>query len=317
MGYLQGRGIYVDRHLSNIALDYRAQGLIADMIFPVVRVDKQSGMVKTYNQADKFAEVDDKRSPGTEANKITWQVGSEAYYCTNHALKADVTVEDRANADPAFVRDMEEGRTVFVTDKLQLNWERRVAQKVTSSSNVSTLMLVSSSWTDYAIATPLSDLWAAMDQQEDKIGYRPNRAVFSRPAWRAFSRNDEVINKIFGTAVDGGEKSAAPAQAAELLELDNVLVAGGQFNSGAEGGALNLSYIWSNYVLLYYAPSVPSIDFPSFGYNLRWTAPGLANWNVERHPYDTKKKTDEVEVGYYQDERVLATGLATLVGSTV
>lgn len=317
MGYLQGRGIHVDRHLSNIALDYKAEGFIADQIFPVVQVDKQSDMIKTYNQGDIFSDSPDARAPGTEAQKVSWQVGSEAYYCTNHALKADVTVEDRANADPAFLRDMEEKRVMFVTDKLQLNWEKRVATACTNTSNVSTLMLVASGWTDYSNSTPLTDLWTAIDQQRDKTGYKPNKAVFSELAWRAFSRNDEIINKIHGTGVDGGGKNATPGEAASLLGLSNLLVAGGMYNSAAEGATMSLSDIWGNYVLLYYAPDVPSVDFPSFGYSIRWVAPGLANWNVERHPFDPKTKSDEVEVGYYQTEKILSSALATLVGSTV
>lgn len=317
MGYLQGRAIYVDQHLSNVALAYRAEGFIADEVFPVVNVDKQSGMIKTYSQADQFRDVDDKRSPGTEAKKISFEVGSESYYADNHALKADVTIEDRVNRDPAFIRDQEQGRVEFVTDKLQLNWERRVATLCTASANVSTLMLVASSWASYSVATPLSDLWTAIDQQRDTTGYRPNRAVFSEIAFRAFARNDEVIDKVHGTGVSGAGKEATPMQVAELLRMEKVLVAGGMYNSSAEGLAQSLTDIWGNYVLVYYAPMRPSVDVPSFGYSLRWAAPGLANWNAERHPYDSKIKADEVEVGYYQDEKVLATPLATLVGSTV
>ena len=317
MGYLQGRGIHVDRHLSNIALNYRAEGFIADRIFPVVNVQKQSDMIKTYSQADILRNVDDSRAPGTEAKKISFQVGSEAYYCTNHALKADVTIEDRANRDPAFIKDFEQGRVEFITDKLQLNWEIRVANKCTNTSNVSTLMLVSSSWDDYSNSTPLDDLWLPIDTQRDATGFKPNRAVFSEKAWRAFSRNAAVIDKIHQTGVTGGGKNATPQEAANLLGLKEVLVAGAMYNSAAEGLAQQLTDIWGNYVLLYYAPDRPSVDVPSFGYSLRWVAPGLANWNVERHPYNSVKKADEVEVGYYQAEKILATPFATLVGSTV
>ena len=107
------------------------------------------------------------------------------------------------------------------------------------------------------------------------------------------------------------------AEAASLLDMESLLVASAMYNSAVEGQAQSLTDIWGNFVLIYYAPSRPSIDVPSFGYSLRWTAPGLANWNVERHPYDSVKKTDEVEVGYYQAEKILATPFATLVGSTV
>lgn len=315
MAYLQGRGIHVDRHLSNIALSYRPTGFIADMVFPVVNVPKQSDMIKVYSQADQMREEDTERSPGTEAKRVSLSVTSTQYYAKNYALAADITVEDRANADQIFIQDIEKGGIEYATDKLIIGWERRIATKATTSANVSTIFTVGSDWSDYTNSDPLGDIWTAMDNQRDTIGWRPNRVVFSETAWRNFSRNADVINKIFKTGVDGGAPPVAKEQAAALLEVDQVLVGGAMYNSAAEGLSQSLTDIWGDYTLLYYTPPTPSLMFPSWGYSFRWTAPGLANWNVERHPYDTKKKIDSAEVGYYQDEAILATGLATLISS--
>ena len=316
MGYLQGRGIHVDRHLSNIALNYRPSGFIADQIFPIVPVQKQSDMIKVYRQADQLIENEALRAPGTEANRVSLGVTSEQYYARNFALGADVTVEDRANADPIFIRDLEEGAIEFVTDQLLIGYERRVAALATNASNVSTVFTVASAWTDYDNSDPLDDLWVMSDHQRDTIGYRPNRCVFSEKPWRNFSRNKEVINKIFKTGVDGGAPPVKADQAvAELLGVEKVMVAGAMYNANQEGLALSLNDIWGDYVLMYYTPDRPSINFPSWGYSFRWTAPGLQNWNVRRLPFDAAKQKDSAEVGYYQDERVLESGLATLISS--
>lgn len=315
MGYLQGRGIHVDRHLSNIALNYRPTGFIADRIFPVVNVPKQSDMIKVYSQADQTREEDAIRSPGTRAKRVALSVTSAQYYAKNYALAADVTIEDRANADPIFIRDLEEGAVEFVTDKLLIGFERRVAQLATTAANVSTTFTVGSDWSDYTNSDPLGDMWTALDNQRDTIGFRPNRCVFSEIAFRNFSRNAEVINKIHKTGVQGGAPPASIMEVAGLLNLQEVHVGGAMYNSNAEGLAQSLTDIWGHNVLLYYTPDRPSVNFPSWGYGFRWTAAGLANWNVERHPYNSFEKKDSVEVGYYQDEAVLANGLATLVSS--
>jgi len=34
---------------------------------------------------------------------------------------------------------------------------------------------------------------------------------------------------------------------------------------------------------------------------------------VERHPFDSRKKTEEVEVGYYQDEVITSSALSYLI----
>ena len=320
IGYLQGRGIHVDKHLTQIVMNYRPTGWIADMIFPVIRVDKQTDMIKTYNQADLYRQENTKRSPGTEANLIGFEVGSDSYICQNFALKTNVTVEDRANADPAFIRDLESGRVEFTTDHLKLDWEVRVATQVTNSSNVSTQAQVASAWTTANVpnanADPLGDIWAVADAVQDATGYRPNNYIFSTTAWRGFSRNNNVIDKIHKTGVTGGAMPIVEAEAARLLEAEKVMVASAYKNTAQEGLALNLSQVWGDNLVMYYTPGRPSVDFPSFGYAFNWRKPGLAAWNVERHPFDRKKKSDEVEVGYYQDEKITSTALAALISWT-
>ena len=44
-GYLQGRAVHIDHHLSNVAINYRPAGFIADRIFPVVDMDRTSHWV--------------------------------------------------------------------------------------------------------------------------------------------------------------------------------------------------------------------------------------------------------------------------------
>lgn len=315
-GYLQGRGIHVDRHLSNIALNFRPQGFVGDRIFPVVNVEKQTNMIKTYSQADLFRREQTLRSPGAEANKIDVSVNSDSYVCKNYALKADVTIEDRANADAAFIRDLEQGRVMRVSDALMLDWDIRIANQVTSSTNVGTATNVGSAWTDLTNSDPLGDVWAVMDQIEDATGYRPNRAVFSGDAWRYFARNNTVIDKVRSTGVSGGGMNATIQDAASLLQLEEVNVGWAYKNTNDEGQANSLSRVWGDHVLVYYAPSNASIELPSFGYTLRWTAPGLPNMTVERLPYNPFVKSDEIEIGYYQDEKILSKPLGGLVMHT-
>jgi hypothetical protein len=53
-----------------------------------------------FSRADALRIEDTKRSPGTEANKVTRTISSDTYYAQNYALKYPITLEDRENADP-------------------------------------------------------------------------------------------------------------------------------------------------------------------------------------------------------------------------
>lgn len=307
-----GRDLYLDTPLSNLLMDYRPRGLIADMIAPIVNVQRQSGAVVEFNQDDRLRPEDDKRSPGTQAKRVTWDVSSQLYYCNNYALMAGVTIEDRNNADPIYAQRLFENRGQLLLDKLYLNWENRLASKVTSASNVGSSAAVSSIWTGTG-ADPMLDLNTAIDNVYYATGYRPNRMVFGPKAWDSFRRHSTVRNVLFGTNNGGGY--ANTQQAADIFEMDRVLVAGGFKNSNQENIARSIGTIWGPSVLVYYAPENASMEDPSFMYSYRLDAPGIPNLQVERHPYDSKTKTDDIEVGYYQDEHITGSRFGFLVQS--
>lgn len=309
-----GRDLYLDLPLSQTIMDYRQDGMIADLIAPVVNVNKQSGAITEFSQGDRWRVVDDKRAPGTEAKRFSIDVSSQLYYCNNYALQMGVTIEDRANADPVFAAKLIEGRAQMIVDKLNLNWENRVSLQVTSTSNVGSSAAVSSIWsTPEGDGNPLVDLNTAIDNVRYATGYRPNRMIFGAKAWDSFRRHKNVRNLIFGTNNGGGY--ANTAQAREIFEMERVEVAGMFKNSAEENIAASIANIWGPSVLVYYAPPTPSIDRPSFMYTYRLAAPGIPNMQVERHPYNSKTKTDDVEVGVYQDEKVVGSRFAFLVQS--
>lgn len=121
-------------------------------------------------------------------------------------------------------------------------------------------------------------------------------------AWRSLRRNDQILNRLFGTNNGGGY--ATRQQVASLLEVEEILVGAAYKNTGNEAQAESLSSIWGDNVLCYYAPSSPSRDLPSYMYSFRWAPQGMPSMQAERHPFDPKTKTEEVEVGYYQVEKV-------------
>lgn len=295
-----GRDLHIDQALSNMAMGYRPAGFIADMVFPTVPVQKQSDLYYEFSRADRLRVKDTRRAPGAEANQIFENLSSGTFFCNNYALKAPVTLEDRENADPVLLAGLVNGRAQYVLDHLLLDWEVRLASQVTSGANVGSYSAVSSAWN--GSGDPLGDLNTALDNVHDSTGIRPNRIVMGEDAWRSFRRDSTVRNLIFGTNNGGGYANRAAV--ADLLEVDEVMIGGAFQNTGDEGLSESLSKIWGDNVLAYYAPSAPRIDAPSFGYSFRWSRPGIPSMAIERHPYDSRTKSEEIEAGYYQDEKI-------------
>ena len=65
MGFSTGKDLHVDQHLTNVAINYRPQNLIADMIAPIVPVDKQSNSYPIFSRQEAFAIESTERAPGT------------------------------------------------------------------------------------------------------------------------------------------------------------------------------------------------------------------------------------------------------------
>lgn len=297
------RSVHIDKLLTNMAIGYRPQGMIADMIMPIVPVMKQSDHYAVFSRADRLRIEDTNRAPGTYANRIKESVSSDTYYAENYALSYPVTIEQRANADPIFMTKILNGKTRFLLDKLYLDWENRVAGLVTNTSNVGSYAAVGSAWTDLTNSNPIADINAGIDNVQDSTGYRPNKLTFGEKAWRNFRRHDTVRNIIFGNNNGGGY--ASRQQVADLFEVDEVLVGGAYKNTANEAQSEVLTNVWGDHVLVSYTAPNPTMDDPSFAYSFRWQGNGLpAPLGVERHPYDSRAKSEEVEAGLYQDEKI-------------
>lgn len=306
-----GRDLHIDVPLSNVAINYRPEGMVADMIAPVVNVNKQSDRITVYSRADALRIEKTNRAPGTPANKITRSISSLTYFADNYALKYPITAEDKANMDAAYVAQMYNGRVNYLQDKLFLDWENRVASQVTSSSNIGSSSAVSSAWSDLDNSDPESDINTAIDNVYDTTGKRPNKITLGESAYRNLRRNVSIRNTINGTNNGGGY--ATRQQLAALFEVDEILVSAAFENTGNEAQAESLAQIWGDHVLVSYTAPRPSIETPSFMYSFRWSVAGIPNMQVERHPYDSELKSESVEVGYYQDEKITGSDYAFLL----
>jgi hypothetical protein len=156
-------------------------------------------------------------------------------------------------------------------------------------------------------------IWTGIDVVQDTTGYRPNAMIMGSLAWRNFRKHADVIDLLHGDSGQGRPRYASREQAAQLFEVDKFLVGEAFSNTADEGQSSSLSAIWGDHVLIYYVPDMPTVEEPSFMYTFRWNAPGLPSMTVERHPFDSRKKTEEIEIGVYQDEVITSAPLSYLI----
>lgn len=309
-----GKDLHINVPLSNVAIQYVPAGMIAEQIAPIVVVAKQSDSYNTWSIADAYSIENDKRAPATEANVITRSVSSDTYFAKNYALKDRIPYEDIRNADAAMIMTQRNHRIEYLKNKLYLNWEYRVGLQVTSGSNVGSYSGVASNWSDEATghSDPIEDLTKAMLNVEGVTGYMPNRAIFGGVAWKHFRNHADVISRLYGNQTGSNGRIISVQQAANLLELDQVLVGKAKYNTTMEGQTAVLADIWGSNVLLYYAPKAASNVDPSFMYSFRW--PVVADMQAEVFQLP-RAAAEEVQLSYYQDEKITASTLGFLITS--
>lgn len=320
------RELHVDQHLTNLAINYRPQNLIADMIAPIVPVQKQRDTYPVYSRFETFAIEDTKRGPGAEAKKITRSVGSAFYQAENYALGSDVTIEDVANVDAVYRGLSATGKSRFLMDKLLLSYEKRVLDMVAASTAVGSTFVCNSAFiaAGGAAGQNAGDPFAAFEQmceyQKQTTNQRPNGVIIGWRAWGRIKRNYHMRNLLNGTNNGGGPVTRQAVQ--NLFEVDRFIIADAMWQTANEAQTAVTSFYnpLSDMMIAYFAPSAPSIDDPSWMYSFRWTNPVLpAPMTVFRHPYDSRRRIDTIEVDYYQDERIVgadyAVGLLTNVAS--
>lgn len=127
--------VVVDPVLSNVSVKCSNETFIADQIFPVLKVAKQTGKYYIYDKSnlrvDKTA-----RAAGSAANEIDYSMSlSGVFTCDDHALKGFVADEVQDQAEAALNPLVDE--TEVTTEKLMLDREKNAAAIAMATANVS------------------------------------------------------------------------------------------------------------------------------------------------------------------------------------
>ena len=104
MPLLTPSSVHIDAPLSNLTTAYAQsqENFIADKVFPIVGVDKQSDKYYQYNRANMNRTGDVKKlAPRTEVERIGMTVSSDSYFADVYGLGMDFVEQTIANEDTA------------------------------------------------------------------------------------------------------------------------------------------------------------------------------------------------------------------------
>lgn len=309
--------LHVNANLTALSIGYTNTAYIADQVFPIVRVQKQSDIVPKYNQSFWFRDNAKVRAPGTRSEGGGYTVDtSDTYFCNRFSRRFEIPDELRRNADAPWNLDVDATR--FVTDKVMMRREVGFATDMFATGVWTTDKVGGTDfvkWSDYGASTPDVDATTYTDTVEALVGVEPKVLVVGKQVHIQLKNHPTLIDRIKYTQ----RGQLTPELIASLLELDRYLVGRSIYTTTIEGTAeASVSYtrIWGKSALLLFVTQAPSLMTPAAGYTFVWQVVPQALQYIKTMR-DEEKEIDIVEANTFYAHKKTAAGAGLFMSTAV
>jgi hypothetical protein len=312
--------LHVDQYLTNLSVAFTQDSnkFVADKVFPVVPVSKQSDKYSIYPKGHFWRDEVAPRPLGGRPNQANFDVEQGTYLAEEEGLEYKLDDRLRANADQPL--DPEKAGMRLLTEQMMVHrdsdwasayfregvWGTDLKGKSSSPGEGEFLQL------DQAGTEPVEFFDEERDILGASTGIDPNVLVLGRKAFRKLKNHPEVKDRIKYT-----QQGIVTAELlAKLLEVDRVVVPGSVKNEAAEGAEDEIDFIVGpkDALFVYSAPN-PAIDQPSGGYIFAWTGliPGATNayGGVIERGREELAHSDVFQIRCAYDMKVVAPELGT------
>lgn len=313
--------VHVDSILTDVSVGFMqdASGFVADQVFPIVPVNKQSDKYFVYDRSYWYRVEMERRAPATESAGGGWQLGTASYLADVWALHKDIDNQTAANSDvdlrtdatnwlslQGLLRKDKDWVSTFFTTSVWTGDQTGVAAAPGANQFLQ--------WND-TTAIPFQVIEGQRIAIKRRTGYWPNTLVLGAEVWSALKNHPTLLDRIKYTerAVVG------PDLLASALDLDRVLIASGVENTAVEGATAAYSFIAGKNALLCYAAPNPGLMEPSGGYTFSWTGlEGAGAFGNNIATIDVPLlKSERVEIEMAFDQKLVAADMGVFFSAAV
>jgi hypothetical protein len=237
-----------DPQRTAIALAYRNEDMIADIVLPRAPVSQEEFKWTEYDKADRFTVPDTTIDRKGQFNQVEFG-GTEKSSMTSDYGLSDVIPQKDIDAAANVNFDPLGNATELLAELIMLDREIRVAEATFTAAahqvgNKETLS-GTDQW-DNAAAKPLEQLADAMEVPF----MTPNWLVVSSLGALNLRRNASVVKAYNGTT---GDEGLVPLSwIAQTLGLQGIIVAKAKLNVAKPGQTASYGRVWKHHALLFY-----------------------------------------------------------------
>jgi len=282
MPMLTPSDVHVDVPLTNLTIAYMqaAENFVADKVFPMVSVSKQSDKYYKYSREGLRDGDVTILAPRTEVNRVGMALSTDSYFADVRGLGMDFDEQTIANEDTA-LELRSQGANVLM-EKIMIDREVRWASAFFSAGIWGTDITPGNLWSDYTNSTPIVDVTTGRrTMQLASGGYKPNTMVVGKEVRDVLINHPDILARLNGGSTVANPALITDAKLAEIFEVENFYVMEAVRNTAAEGVTDAFGFIGGKNALLTYTPSTMGLRTPGAGAIFCWDSiPGVSGMGI-------------------------------------
>lgn len=259
----------VDPLLTKFANEYTNSEFIGDQIFPIIKVNGETGTYYTYTSKESFLYPPTRRAPGAGYARMDLNPASSTYTCQEEGQ--EIIVDRRLQQNSLEPMGLLRRATETAMNVIMLKREKNVMDAITNTTTFASYtetLSGSDQWSDDS-SEPIDKINSWANTIRGNCGRWPNKMVISWATWLKLKEHPVVVDRVKIT----NDKVVTPQLLANLLDIENIYIVSALYNSAEEGQTISLADVMGKHCFLGYITPSPSIITPSVGYILQSQGP--------------------------------------------
>jgi len=264
--------VHIDGLMTQISIAFTNEEYIAEQVFPIVMVDKQSDIIPQYPKAEFLRDVMQPWVPGTPGARSGYSVDTSLkYFCNGWKLGKLLPDDIVKNADLPF--NMFKDAARWLEEQALLRWELEFASNFLGATGPGAAWTQKAAgtdftaWDNYGGSDPINDLRVFADTSRTLTGKISNKAVMGKLTWDKLVDHPLIVDRLKYTS----KESITKEMLAKLVGLETILIGSAINITSIEGETPDVvAEVFPKNVLLAAVPSSPGLLTPAAGYTFVW-----------------------------------------------
>lgn len=321
------QAVHVDEFLTSFSISFATeQNYLADKIFPVIDVEKQSDKYYVFDAAEENREFTDlvtKAAPRTMPRKFELTQSNDSYFAELYFAGFDIDTQTAANEDEML--RTRERKAKLLMDNLMKKRDRDfistfMTTGVWGEDLAGTTDFVK--WSDSS-STPIDDVMLWKENFEIRnYGLKPNKIVLTKDIKRVLMGNTQILGRINGGATVANPAMVNDSIIASIFEVDEVVYADVVSNQKNHGQTEVAARMVSDQLLMVHSPSNAGVDTPAAGMIFAYNAVPGFTWGITMESFSNdylrmQQIEEEVHGKMAYDMKVTGAKLGTYVSDLI